>query len=68
MFLLQRQDTLPLAKGFPDQSCEVTKGVMSILVQVLPKPCEDLLSEGTFHHVLHPTILCLVKTPLLLGD
>jgi hypothetical protein len=40
MFLLQRQDTLPLAKGFPDQSCEVTKGVMSILVQVLPKPCE----------------------------
>jgi hypothetical protein len=38
MFLLQRQDTLPLAKG--DQSCEVTKGVMSIPVQVLPKPCE----------------------------
>jgi hypothetical protein len=40
MFLLQWADTLPLAKGFPDQSCEVTEGVMSSLVQVLPTPCE----------------------------
>jgi hypothetical protein len=40
MFLLQRKDTLPLAKGFPNQSCEVTEGVMSSMVQVFPKPCE----------------------------
>jgi hypothetical protein len=38
MFLLQR--ALPLAKGFPDRSSEVTKGVMSSLVQVLPTLCE----------------------------
>jgi hypothetical protein len=40
MFPLQRVDTLPLAKGFPYQSCEVTEEVMSSLVQVLPTPCE----------------------------
>jgi hypothetical protein len=40
MFLLQWEYTLPLAKGFLDQSCEVTEGVMSSLVQVLPTPCE----------------------------
>jgi hypothetical protein len=37
MFLLQR--ALPLAKGFPYHSCEVTEGVMSSLIQVLPTPC-----------------------------
>jgi hypothetical protein len=40
MFLLQRADTLPLAKGFPDQSCEVTEGVLSSPIQVFPTPCE----------------------------
>jgi hypothetical protein len=40
MFFLQRVDTLPLAKGFPYQSWEVTEEVMSSLVQVLPTPCE----------------------------
>jgi hypothetical protein len=38
MFLLQQAS--PLAKGFPDQSCEVTEGVMCSLVQVFPMPCE----------------------------
>jgi hypothetical protein len=40
MFLLQQENTLPLAKGFPNQSREVIEEVMSILVQVLPMPCE----------------------------
>jgi hypothetical protein len=40
MFPLQWADTLPLAKGFPDQSCEVTEGVMSRVVQVLPTLCK----------------------------
>jgi hypothetical protein len=30
----------PLVKGFPDQSCEVTEGVMHSRVQVFPTPCE----------------------------
>jgi hypothetical protein len=38
MFLLQW--ALPLAKGFPDRSCEVIEGVMNSLVQFFPMPCE----------------------------
>jgi hypothetical protein len=37
MFLLQW--ALPLAKGFPEQLYEVTKGVKCIVVQVFPTPC-----------------------------
>jgi hypothetical protein len=40
MFLLQWEDTLPLAKGFPDHSCEVVDGVMGSPIQVFPVPCE----------------------------
>jgi hypothetical protein len=40
MFLLQWAYTLPLVKCFLDQSCEVTEGVMSSLVQVFPMPFE----------------------------
>jgi hypothetical protein len=45
MFLLQWVDTLPLFKGFPYQSSEVTEGVMSILVQVFPKTCEVAMCD-----------------------
>jgi hypothetical protein len=40
MFLLQWADTVRLAKGVVEKSCEVTEGVMSNLGEVLPKPCE----------------------------
>jgi hypothetical protein len=46
MFLLQR--ALPLAKGFLDQSCEVTEGVKCNLVQVLPMPCEVARCEWDY--------------------